>query len=170
MAHIRDAQRDVELFHLATGQAVGDRPAMPDEATRRLRASLIAEEVAETISALGFDCHIYVTDRGGDPNADDLWTNDVVKSGHEDLAEVADGIADSIYVELGTAASAGIDMEPVWEAVQRSNVAKVSGPKRADGKQLKPEGWKPPDVEGILRAQMGGGCAFGCCNPVEQAR
>jgi hypothetical protein len=25
--------------------------------------------------------------------------------------------------------------------------------KRADGKILKPEGWKPPDIEGELRAQ-----------------
>lgn len=169
MAYLRDAQRDVEQFHRAAGQHVGDQPAMPDEAERRLRASLIAEEVAETISALGLDCHIYLTDRGGDPNGDDLWTNDVIKPARENLAEVADGIADSIYVELGTAVSAGIDMEPVWEAVQMSNISKMSGPRRADGKQLKPEGWQPPDVEGILRAQRKAGCDFGCCAPAEPA-
>jgi hypothetical protein len=33
-------------------------------------------------------------------------------------------------------------------------MAKVGGPVRPDGKKLKPEGWQPPDIAGILRAQI----------------
>jgi predicted HAD superfamily Cof-like phosphohydrolase len=32
-------------------------------------------------------------------------------------------------------------------------MAKAGGPKRADGKQLKPEGWTPPDLAPILAEQ-----------------
>jgi predicted HAD superfamily Cof-like phosphohydrolase len=27
---------------------------------------------------------------------------------------------------------------------------KLDGPIRADGKKLKPEGWKPPDIQGLM--------------------
>lgn len=47
----------------------------------------------------------------------------------------------------------GIDLGPVFEEVHRANMAKVGGPTRADGKILKPEGWTPPDVAGVLRRQ-----------------
>jgi predicted HAD superfamily Cof-like phosphohydrolase len=32
-------------------------------------------------------------------------------------------------------------------------MAKASGPRRADGKVLKPEGWTPPDIVGVLERQ-----------------
>jgi predicted HAD superfamily Cof-like phosphohydrolase len=40
----------------------------------------------------------------------------------------------------------------VWKEVHRSNMAKLEGGvrKREDGKILKPEGWTPPDVEGVM--------------------
>jgi predicted HAD superfamily Cof-like phosphohydrolase len=164
MSHIRDAQRDVEQFHRAMGQDVGERPVMPSPKVRELRARLIAEEVAETIAALGFNVDIQVRYPTTDGTVG-KFVEAIYKNGRLDLAEVADGIADSIYVELGTAVSAGIDMEPVWEAVQMSNIAKASGPVRPDGKRLKPEGWEAPDVKGILQRQ--GGCDFGCCVPEE---
>ena len=70
------------------------------------------------------------------------------------LAEIADGIADLVYVAIGTASTLGIDMEPVWEEVQLSNMAKVNGPVRPDGKRLKPEGWQPPQIERVIREQV----------------
>ena len=67
-----------------------------------------------------------------------------------DIVAAIDGMCDLIYVVLGTAAEFGIDLEPFWNEVHRSNMEKLGGEKRADGKQLKPDGWEPPDIEGIL--------------------
>jgi predicted HAD superfamily Cof-like phosphohydrolase len=39
----------------------------------------------------------------------------------------------------------GIDGAPI-AAVHEANMKKVSGEVRADGKRLKPPGWKPPDI------------------------
>ncbi len=116
---------------------------------KQLRIALISEEVQETLEAIVRD----------------------------DLIEVADGIADSIVVLVGTALEYGIDLTAVWDEVHRSNMAKfpkcekcdVSGmvPYRSevcpdcngrgtqlvlrdDGKILKPEGWTPPDIAGAL--------------------
>jgi predicted HAD superfamily Cof-like phosphohydrolase len=66
------------------------------------------------------------------------------------LADVADAIVDSIYVLLGMAVAFGIDIHPVWYAVHEANMATLG----EDGKQMKPEGWTPPYIEGILQAQI----------------
>lgn len=47
----------------------------------------------------------------------------------------------------------GIDLRPVWSEVHAANMRKTTGPVREDGKRLKPEGWQPPDIAGVLRAQ-----------------
>ena len=43
--------------------------------------------------------------------------------------------------------------DPVADEIQRTNMAKVGGPVREDGKRLKPPGWQPPDIEGELKKQ-----------------
>jgi predicted HAD superfamily Cof-like phosphohydrolase len=67
-----------------------------------------------------------------------------------DLVAAIDGMCDLIVVTYGTAVQFGIDLKPFWNEVQRTNLAKVGGPVREDGKVLKPPGWTPPDIEGIL--------------------
>lgn len=39
-----------------------------------------------------------------------------------------------------------IDLDPFFREVHRANMEKLKGPKREDGKQLKPEGWQPPRI------------------------
>jgi predicted HAD superfamily Cof-like phosphohydrolase len=90
-----------------------------------LRARLIGEEARETNYA--------------------IWNNDLVGA--------IDGLCDLLCVVYGTAVEFGIDLAPFWKEVHRSNMAKVGGPVRADGKVLKPDGWTPPDIEGILGKQ-----------------
>lgn len=92
----------------------------------KLRADLIIEEANETTMAL---------------------VND-------DFVAAIDGLCDLIYVCLGAAVTWGIDLEPFWMEVQMSNMAKLGGPIRADGKQLKPEGWRPPRIAEILAMQI----------------
>jgi predicted HAD superfamily Cof-like phosphohydrolase len=70
-----------------------------------------------------------------------------------DLAAVAKEMADLLYVTYGTAVSYGIDLEPVFQEVHRSNLSKIGGYKRADGKWVKPPTYSPADIESILEVQ-----------------
>lgn len=49
--------------------------------------------------------------------------------------------------------SLGLDIKPLFEEVHRTNMLKVGGPTRADGKILKPEGWQPPRIRELLIEQ-----------------
>lgn len=117
------ALRQVEQFHEKFGVPVLKRPTLPDATRRTLRSALIAEETAETLDAI---------DRG-------------------DLVEIADGLADVIYVCLGTALEFGIPLGEVFDEVHSSNMKKAGGGENSKGKIMKPEGWVAPDVKGILR-------------------
>ncbi len=104
-------------------------PTVPDRETLELRRALIAEECEEVIEAI------------------DLLA---AQPTDERLAALAHELADLLYVTYGTFVVAGIDADAVMAEVHRANMRKVSGPRRADGKQLKPEGWEPPDVRRVL--------------------
>ena len=69
------------------------------------------------------------------------------------LPAFVDGIADLVYVALGLANAVGVDLDPIFAAVHQANMAKLGGQKREDGKQMKPEGWAPPDIAAELRKQ-----------------
>ncbi len=89
-----------------------------------MRARLLDEEVREFHNALSED---------------------------DNIIELADALADIIYIVVGTALEFGIPLDRVWTEVQRSNMAKVDpttgkAKHRVDGKILKPEGWTPPDI------------------------
>jgi predicted HAD superfamily Cof-like phosphohydrolase len=123
-----DMFNSVVEFQKAFGQLVSNEPVFPDFETRKLRAKLLKEEFDEYVKA-------------------EL---------ENDFIEVADALADLIYIACGTAASYGIPLDKVFEEVHRSNMAKlVDGKplKREDGKVIKPEGWKPPDIEGVIKKQ-----------------
>jgi hypothetical protein len=70
------------------------------------------------------------------------------------IYSIADAIGDMLYVVYGAAICHGLDMEPIFAEIHRSNMNKLNGPKRADGKQLKPEGWKPPDIYSEVEKQI----------------
>lgn len=111
-------------FHRRFGLEIGERPALPSRDIVALRRRLIDEELAELDAALG---------QGG-------------------IVQTADALADLIYVTYSAAISVGIDIRPVFREVHRTNLAKVGATKRADGKILKPDGWRPPRIERLLAA------------------
>jgi predicted HAD superfamily Cof-like phosphohydrolase len=116
---------DVKDFHQAFGQRIGEKPEFPDREERVLRRKLITEEFNELTDA--------------------EYANDIV--------EVADALADIIYIACGTAVSYGIPLDDVFAEVHRSNMAKLVDGKvirREDGKVQKPEGWTAPDIKGVL--------------------
>lgn len=71
----------------------------------------------------------------------------------DNLTDMADAICDLLYVVYGAATSVGIDIEPLFAEVHRSNMQKLNGPIRADGKQLKPDNWQPPNLKQLITAQ-----------------
>lgn len=125
----------VKEWMLAVRQQVPDLPIYPDVAIVKLRIKLIQEEVEELLTTL-YKIENKLT-RGGfiDPTQNKL----------SHLVDLADAVADSIYVISGTATAFGLDAERVFELVHAANMAKLGGPVREDGKQLKPVGWQPPE-------------------------
>ena len=123
-----DEQSMVEEFHRKFEILVNERPTIPGNTTKDLRVRLIQEEFDELKEALA----------------------------KEDLVAVAKEMADLLYVVYGTAVSYGIDMEPVFQEIHRSNLSKVDGYKRADGKWVKPPTYSPACLEPILNTQREG--------------
>lgn len=75
----------------------------------------------------------------------------------DDLVETVDGLLDIIVIAWGTLlAYIGPDKAKSAAAeVVRSNLSKVDGSLgpvqfREDGKVIKPDGWIPPDIEGVI--------------------
>ena len=56
----------------------------------------------------------------------------------------------SIQSILSAALEFGIPIERVWDEVHRSNMQKIGGATREDGKILKPDGWTPPNIARAL--------------------
>jgi len=124
-----DPQAMVERFHRLFDILVQQRPGLVDERTRVLRERLIHEEFEELKEAMG----------------------------KEELPAIAKELADLLYVVYGTAVSYGIDMGPVFREVHRSNMSKIGGYKRDDGKWVKPPTYSPAAIEPILTKQQAAG-------------
>ncbi|WP_425146196.1 hypothetical protein [Deinococcus sp.] len=125
-----NAQKVLE-FHRATGSAMPTAPSLPDAATLHLRLTLLREEmneVEEAAAKLGSLSH---------PSP-------------ADLLALAHELVDLLYVSYGALLSLGIDPDAAFAEVHRANMDKTGGPKRADGKQLKPQGWKAADLAAAL--------------------
>ena len=118
----------VAEFHRKFDIPISERPSIPPDATRQLRVRLIQEEFAELQEAMTA----------------------------QDLPAVAKELADLLYVVYGTAVSYGVDMDPVFREVHRSNLSKVGGYKREDGKWVKPPTYSPADVKPLLAKQLSG--------------
>ncbi len=101
-------------------------PGWPEQEILNLRLDLMVEEFTEMLTAID----------------------------NRNLEEFADALGDLEYVLNGFAIACGIDLRRVNAAIQAANMAKVGGPMREDGKVLKPEGWKSPDIELLLLTQQ----------------
>lgn len=138
---------DVVRFFGVAGQEVPRLPFVPADDVVRLRLRLVAEEFFELLDATLANgrlldlAHHYTTC---------AIRLDAVEV---DLPEFADATIDLDYVVEGARIAFGIDGAPLWDAVHAANLAKMGGPRRADGKLEKPEGWTPPDIAGELRRQ-----------------
>lgn len=114
---------DVKEFHKAFGQRVGQTPAIPEDiGERELRMNLLEEEFNEYLQA----------------------------EAESNIIEIADALADIVYIACGTAVSYGIPLDKVFEEVHRSNMSKLVDGKpiyREDGKVLKGKNYTPPNIQ-----------------------
>lgn len=114
-------QRQVREFHIDMDLWYKDFPWMLDIEAKKRRIALIAEELAELKSA--------------------LLVNDMI--------ETVDALADLLYVVFGTAVELGVDIEPFFDEVHRSNMTKGGGHKREDGKLVKPDTYEPANLRKV---------------------
>ena len=117
-------QRMVREFHQKYGAPVRSAPGQIGVKDRLRRARLICSEAAEFLDAADQD----------------------------DFVQMVDALADILVVTYGAAIEMGVDLEPVFAEVHRSNMSKNGG-KDAGGKILKGPGFAPPDVLGELVKQ-----------------
>ncbi|RHB51693.1 hypothetical protein [Exiguobacterium sp. AM39-5BH] len=83
-------------------------------------------------------------------------TDDVAR-----LVGQGDALTDALYFVMGSFVELGLDPVPLFEIVQRANMAKL-GPdgkpilRASDNKVMKPEGWLPPEpeLEAEVRRQL----------------
>ena len=118
-------QQMVKDFHQKYQCLHNETPTKLDPSTLLLRSRLLQEEVAEFTSAASRD----------------------------DFVEMVDALCDILYVAYGAAVCLGVDLEPIFAEVQRSNMTKDGGGLDAGGKVVKGPDFSPPDIEGKLRDQ-----------------
>jgi len=85
---------------------------------------------------------------------DELW----VANAAANPTECLDALIDIMVVTIGAIHSLGVDGEGAWAEVMRSNLDKIDPitgfvKKREDGKVLKPEGWKPPELDQFIQTR-----------------
>lgn len=119
-------QKMVREFHRTFEIDELDKPGIPSERIRDLRISLLDEEYLKELRPSLLE---------------------------GDLLGIADGLADLLYVVYGTALAYGLDLEPIFQEVHRSNMSKVGGYKREDGKWIKPSTYSPANLRPLLEWQ-----------------
>lgn len=129
---MKDANEVVRRFMSACRQEIPDRP-QPYSPVAQLYWTLIQEEFGELAAA---------------------WASG-------DKQEILDGGLDAIWVLLAFLNALGMPVEDGWSEVARSNLDKIDPAtgaviKRADGKVLKPAGWRGPDLGAVIAAAGSG--------------
>lgn len=118
---MRVEQEKVQRFHETYGFPHPDKPTMGHKHLGIQREALMAEELREYFEAFV----------------------------RQDLEGVADAIADLAYTVLGTAVAHGIDLEPLFDEVHRSNMTKDVG----KFKPHKGASFRPPRIAELLLKQ-----------------
>lgn len=118
-------QKKVLEFHKTFSLPIAKKPTTITKEAAKRRFYLLAEEVLELDKA--------------------LLDNDIV--------EIADAIADVLYVAYGTAVECGIDIQPIFNEVHKSNMTKIGGTFNEFGKLVKPSTYTPPNLLPIIKLQ-----------------
>lgn len=167
-------QYAIEEFMRRCDQDVAAYPQLPTEAVRTLRIRLMVEELLGAI-----DPNEFILDENGQLIQDGGYyvelliknkSNELIASMLKgDLVGVADGLADVLYVVIGTAVAYGIDIQEVFDEVHRSNLSKTVWNEEEQrwyiekdefGKGIKPPTYSPADITPIIERQIENGKAW----------
>ena len=112
----------VKIFMETFGQEVKNKPSFSSDKINTLRYNLIKEELNELKLALD----------------------------NKDLLEVADALADILYVTYGAGHAFGINLDKCFEEIQNSNMSKLDNNGKAifneSGKVMKGPKYFKPDL------------------------
>lgn len=125
------------------GQPMRIKPEIPTRDELSLRSRLIEEEAIETRDAINMCSHVI---------GKAAFDGKTVSPGDEQslLIEVADGLADLLYVTFGTALSFGIPIESVFAEVHRSNMTKSVLGHDSVGKKVEKGNYSRPQIGTII--------------------
>lgn len=116
----------VHEFHRVYDCNISAKPVLPSDSERALRRSLLEEEYKEYLLA----------------------------EKNNDLVEIADALADMLYIINGTCVSYGIPIDEIFNEVHASNMSKLDEQgqvvRRPDGKVLKGPNYFKPKISDIL--------------------
>lgn len=150
----------VKTFMQEVGQPTPATPTIPSVEQHKLRFNMLCSEFAEVICAMygisptdvickGMKYHLKTTLY--EFVSEQWFTQDVSLDRRTNLAQQ---IVDLHYVLSGLSVDFGLPEPEVFEEVHSANMRKIGGPKRADGKQLPPSDWEPPDIASVLKAYI----------------
>lgn len=108
----------VKEFHKALNLPIGNTPGQISREAFARRTRLICEELSEYCSAVS----------------------------NNSIIDIADALADLLYVVFGAAIEHGLPMDKIFEQVHKSNMTKTDGHMDAGGKWIKPETYIPVDL------------------------
>lgn len=134
-------QDQVADFTRKAGYETPSTPVQINCKIRRLRISLITEELIELCTALNVDLDV----------CDGQSVICCFSETEINHAEAYDAILDLLYVVIGTAVSLGLNIDPGFQEVHRSNMTKfIDGHRREDGKWIKGPSYSPAKLQAII--------------------
>ena len=118
---------DVKTFMEVFGQMIITKPQFPDDKTMQLRFDLIKEELNELEIAMKT----------------------------KNLKEVADALADILYVTYGAGCAYGINLDKCFKEVQRANMSKLGNDGKPiyneKGKVMKGPNYSEPNLKPFVK-------------------
>lgn len=153
---MKHEQAQIHEFMVKAEQVTPDRPTMPAMQVRLGRLKWLAEELCELANAYGVE--IDLNNRGG--TTDNFYATPLQRTVFQEgspvaLVEAYDAVLDLMVFAIGTGVAMGVDLEPGWEEVHRSNMSKfIDGWKRPDGKWQKGPSYSAANLAPIIAAQL----------------
>ena len=127
-------QEDIALFMRQFEQEVKQSPELPGPEILLLRARLVFEEALEFVKGCGCTVNLATShsssqsktpDEAGKAALIDDLVIDLDPHSAADLVEYVDGCIDQLVVTYGALNAAGVNAQPAWDEVQRSNMSKA---------------------------------------------